>query len=77
MMDISIRAHRENGSNLIWLAHCDGKRAWVTSVFPSERRLRERDRRKSRTLIGEFPSSDAAFRAAWGRLMQLPDKDRA
>lgn len=75
-MDISIRSSREGGNSLVWLAHCDGKRAWVSSVFPSERRLRERELRKSRTLIGEFPTSDAAFRAAWDRLMRMPDRNR-
>jgi hypothetical protein len=43
MMDIAIRARREGGDGLVWLGHCDGKRAWVSvrggdeSVWSNER----------------------------------------
>lgn len=70
-MDIAVAARRAGGDGLVWLGHCDGKRAWVTSLMPGERRTRIRELRRSRTLVGEYASSDAAFRAAWDKLMRI------
>jgi hypothetical protein len=75
-MDIAISSRRDPDRALVWLACCDGRRAWVVTAFPSERQKCARELRKRGALVGEFTTSTDAFRAAWDRLMRPnPDKD--
>jgi hypothetical protein len=75
-MDIAITARREPNRAIVWLACCDGRRAWVVTAFPGERQKRTRELRRRGTLVGEYTTSTDAFRAAWDKLMRPnPDKN--
>jgi hypothetical protein len=49
----------------------------VVSASPGERLKLTRELHRCRALVGEYPTSGEAFRAAWDKLMRPPPRQEA